>query len=732
MFGKSFVKAAALTFAVLGLLALSGRGQEPKYAEGTQYKVIQWEMKLRVLEGVREGAPAAPAVVTSSFLRYTFSANFLSEENLAEEQGQVKRIFNLKDARLLTEGQLDWRIGKPEKVDYVFRLDGKEYLIRVRGGDLNAKPGSVATQSFGVEVFEIMTQTIADKIEKTVPIVAKKEVSLLDTEFTVSSLKNVTVFGFEDSQGKPYFISLRQTKMYADEAVVKRSGVAIGQVVSGITPPKLVKQVDPVYPEIAKQAMVSGVVVVEATIDANGRVARVAVLRSIPLLDQAAVDAVRQWVYEPMIVDGQPRPVVLTTSVQFMLAKDRDGKVRGITGGATGGVEGGVEGKVVGWVDPAMLGGVEGGVEGGVLGGVVGQVLGGVEGGVTGVSPEAKAKTIREREEFEKDALRATGAIKPPLLIKAVDPVYPEIARQAQIEGVVILEIRADEKGNVEAARILRSIPLLDQAAIDAVKQWKYEPLVINGKPQKILFTVTVRFMMKPGDKEKALDKFAEGAVKAEGSVKPPLLIKAVDPVYPEEAKKAGIEGVVILAAKTDATGHVQDVMVLRSIPMLNQAAVDAVKQWAYEPMIINNVAQQVVFTVTVRFQLDSKKKAGSSGVVGGVVGGVLGGVPGKEQQEFAKGAVRAMDTIRPPALIKSVDPVYPEKARQAQVEGMVILEVRTDEKGNVEDARVLRSIPVLDQAAIDAVKQWKYEPLVIDGKPKKILFTVSVQFRLK
>jgi len=69
------------------------------------------------------------------------------------------------------------------------------------------------------------------------------------------------------------------------------------------------------------------------------------------------------------------------------------------------------------------------------------------------------------------------------------------------------------------------------------------------------------------------------------------------------------VEGVVILSAKTDATGHVQDVMILRSIPLLNQAALDAVRQWVYEPLVINGVAKPVVFTVTVRFQLPEKDK---------------------------------------------------------------------------------------------------------------------------
>jgi TonB family protein len=169
---------------------------------------------------------------------------------------------------------------------------------------------------------------------------------------------------------------------------------------------------------------------------------------------------------------------------------------------------------------------------------------------------------------------------------------------------MVILEAKTDEQGNVVEARVLRSIPILDQAAIDAVKQWKYEPLVVDGKTRKVIFTVTVRFMLKEGDKVKTLDKFAQGAIRAENDIKPPKLVKEVLPVYPEIARLAEVQGVVILGVKTDEEGKVKDVIVLRSIPLLDQAAIDAVRQWVYEPLVIDGKAVPVVFTATVRFQL--------------------------------------------------------------------------------------------------------------------------------
>ena len=70
----------------------------------------------------------------------------------------------------------------------------------------------------------------------------------------------------------------------------------------------------------------------------------------------------------------------------------------------------------------------------------------------------------------------------------------PETARNAGISGVVILEITVDIDGTVKDARVLRSIPLLDDAALEAARQWRYEPTMLNGRPVPIVMTVTVPF----------------------------------------------------------------------------------------------------------------------------------------------------------------------------------------------------------------------------------------------
>ena len=82
--------------------------------------------------------------------------------------------------------------------------------------------------------------------------------------------------------------------------------------------------------------------------------------------------------------------------------------------------------------------------------------------------------------------------------VKKVDaaPVYPAIAQSARVEGVVILEAVIDVQGRVESARILRSIPLLDQAALDAVRQWRFTAARLNGDAVPVVMTVTVNFTL--------------------------------------------------------------------------------------------------------------------------------------------------------------------------------------------------------------------------------------------
>jgi protein TonB len=93
---------------------------------------------------------------------------------------------------------------------------------------------------------------------------------------------------------------------------------------------------------------------------------------------------------------------------------------------------------------------------------------------------------------------------------------------------------------------------------------------------------------------------------------------------------------------------------------------------------------------------------------------------------------IRPGGNIPYPARIKDVKPVYPREAQQAHATGMVIIEATIDEDGHVRDAIIKRSIPLLDQAALDAVRQWIFMPTIVGGKPVPVIMTVTVNFALE
>jgi protein TonB len=142
------------------------------------------------------------------------------------------------------------------------------------------------------------------------------------------------------------------------------------------------------------------------------------------------------------------------------------------------------------------------GIEGGVPGGVEGGVPGGVVGGIVGGGGEAPPAT---------PAVRVGGQIKEPKKLKHVNPVYPAIARQARVQGVVVLECTINRQGRVADIKILRGIPLLDAAAIEAVRQWVYEPTLINGKPVPVIMTVTLNFRIAGPGADKLSPYGAQG-----------------------------------------------------------------------------------------------------------------------------------------------------------------------------------------------------------------------------
>jgi protein TonB len=135
--------------------------------------------------------------------------------------------------------------------------------------------------------------------------------------------------------------------------------------------------------------------------------------------------------------------------------------------------------------------GVTGGVPGGVPGGQMGGVLGGVIGGVLSTAAKPVAPPSGRPA-----PIRVGGRVKPPKAIIQVHPDYPPLARQAHIQGQVQIDAILDEQGNVVEVKVVSGPPLLYQAAVDALRKWKYEPTYLNDQPIAVQMIVTITFTL--------------------------------------------------------------------------------------------------------------------------------------------------------------------------------------------------------------------------------------------
>ena len=133
--------------------------------------------------------------------------------------------------------------------------------------------------------------------------------------------------------------------------------------------------------------------------------------------------------------------------------------------------------------------GVVGGVPGGVPGGAMGGVLGGIIGNAPAVVPKAATP----------QRVRVSQGVSQGLLVRQVKPVYPALARQARIQGTVVLQAVISKAGDIEGLHLVSGHPMLAPAAIDAVKQWKYKPYFLNGEPVEVETTINVNFTLAGG-----------------------------------------------------------------------------------------------------------------------------------------------------------------------------------------------------------------------------------------
>ena len=132
------------------------------------------------------------------------------------------------------------------------------------------------------------------------------------------------------------------------------------------------------------------------------------------------------------------------------------------------------------------------GVVGGVPGGVPGGQMGGVIGGIISSTPMVPKVATPQR-------IRVSQGVTAGLLMRKVQPAYPPLARQARIQGPVVLQAEIGKDGSIQNLRLISGHPMLAPAAIEAIKQWKYKPYILNGEPVEVETTITFNFTLSGG-----------------------------------------------------------------------------------------------------------------------------------------------------------------------------------------------------------------------------------------
>jgi TonB family protein len=190
-------------------------------------------------------------------------------------------------------------------------------------------------------------------------------------------------------------------------------------------------------------------------------------------------------------------------------------------------------------------------------------------------------------------------------------------------------------------------------------------------------------------------------------------LTAAVAPQYPDEMRKQ-VTGKVVLKILIDEDGKVQDATLLTGDIRLAEATITAVKQWTFRPYILNDQTVEVETTATVEYT-DAPPYVATPAP------------PPMHLPQKLRVSQGAMESN----LLHKVQPKYPQEAKSDHIPGDVILQATVDRDGAVRTLRLVYGTPVLAQAALDAVRQWKYRPYTLNGEPVEVETTIKIRFQL-
>jgi TonB family protein len=240
--------------------------------------------------------------------------------------------------------------------------------------------------------------------------------------------------------------------------------------------------------------------------------------------------------------------------------------------------------------------------------------------------------------------------------------------------------------GHVTEVKVIKGPPMLQKAAASAVMQWTY-----GSQPAETQTIATVTFQGSD----------SPGA--AGGRIQPAVLIRRKEPLYPEEARRAGIKGVVELVATIDKDGRVNTARTLRGDPLLAQAAEEAVLQWIYRPTMLDGTPVEAQTQVFVNFM-------------------------GEAAAATLPSSAPPAGAFQPAVLILRKEPIHPDGDLQG-LGGTVLFQARVGLDGRLSNIRVTDGPAELVPAALEAVKQWVYRPAAMNGQPMEADTQIALKF---
>jgi TonB family protein len=193
----------------------------------------------------------------------------------------------------------------------------------------------------------------------------------------------------------------------------------------------------------------------------------------------------------------------------------------------------------------------------------------------------------------------------------AANPTYPSTVSPKKVEDTVLLNVRISKSGVVHDIKVDSGPPTLTAAAIKAVKRWKYKPAYwVTGPPSERQTFLSVTLVRGAAPKVEEIALGVPGCIPAPRRVRvsqtfmETLLLSRVEPIYPPEAQTEHMEGTVVVRVTVDKGGNVYKVKNVSGPPVLVPAAIEAVKQWKYQPYLLNGEATEVESTVEISFTL--------------------------------------------------------------------------------------------------------------------------------